>query len=616
MCGIVAYIGQKEDVPKILLEGLKRLEYRGYDSAGLALVDGDKTYVAKVKREGKNSVIGDLAQKVSCSSGRGTVGIAHTRWATHGEPNETNAHPHTDCDGEIFVVHNGIVENYLSLKHRLEKKGHVFRSETDTEILAHLIEEYFEGDLEKAVRTALRDVSGTYGIAVISNRDPGKIVVARKGSPLGIGLGEKEFIVASDAAPIISHTKQVIYLDDGEMAVLKEQNYQISSIQTNGRIRKEATEIEWDLKEAEKGGYPHFMLKEIFEQPNSIRDSMRGRLISEEGLSMLGGIRDYEDVLRKKKNIKIIACGTALYSGMVGEYMLEEQGGIETETEFASEFRYRSPVLDSKHSLVLAISQSGETADTLAAVREAKRKGVLALGIVNTVGSTIARETDAGIYNHAVPEIGLASTKAFTSQLTVLALLSLFLGRQRQLTESHGRQIAEALQKIPGQVKEVLKQNENIKKIARKYAAAKNFLFLGRKYNFPIALEGALKLKEISYIHAEGYGAGEMKHGPLALIDENFPTMAIVPNDSVRDKMLSNIKEIQARRGKVIVIATAGDREMAGLVDDVIYIPETIEMLSPILTVIPLQLFAYHVAVALGRDVDKPRNLAKSVTVE
>ncbi len=616
MCGIVAYIGQKEDVPKILLEGLKRLEYRGYDSAGLALVDGDKTYVAKVKREGKNSVIGDLAQKVSCSSGRGTVGIAHTRWATHGEPNETNAHPHTDCDGEIFVVHNGIVENYLSLKHRLEKKGHVFRSETDTEILAHLIEEYFEGDLEKAVRTALRDVSGTYGIAVISNRDPGKIVVARKGSPLGIGLGEKEFIVASDAAPIISHTKQVIYLDDGEMAVLKEQNYQISSIQTNGRIRKEATEIEWDLKEAEKGGYPHFMLKEIFEQPNSIRDSMRGRLISEEGLSMLGGIRDYEDVLRKKKNIKIIACGTALYSGMVGEYMLEEQGGIETETEFASEFRYRSPVLDSKHSLVLAISQSGETADTLAAVREAKRKGVLALGIVNTVGSTIARETDAGIYNHAGPEIGVASTKAFTSQLTVLALLSLFLGRQRQLTESHGRQIAEALQKIPGQVKEVLKQNENIKKIARKYAAAKNFLFLGRKYNFPIALEGALKLKEISYIHAEGYGAGEMKHGPLALIDENFPTMAIVPNDSVRDKMLSNIKEIQARRGKVIVIATAGDREMAGLVDDVIYIPETIEMLSPILTVIPLQLFAYHVAVALGRDVDKPRNLAKSVTVE
>ena len=616
MCGIVAYIGQKEDVPKILLEGLKRLEYRGYDSAGLALVDGDKTYVAKVRREGKNSVIGDLAQKVSCSCGRGTVGIAHTRWATHGEPNETNAHPHTDCDGEIFVVHNGIVENYLSLKHRLEKKGHVFRSETDTEILAHLIEEYFEGDLEKAVRTALRDVSGTYGIAVISNRDPGKIVVARKGSPLGIGLGEKEFIVASDAAPIISHTKQVIYLDDGEMAVLKEQNYQISSIQTNGRIRKEATEIEWDLKEAEKGGYPHFMLKEIFEQPNSIRDSMRGRLISEEGLSMLGGIRDYEDVLRKKKNIKIIACGTALYSGMVGEYMLEEQGGIETETEFASEFRYRSPVLDSKHSLVLAISQSGETADTLAAVREAKRKGVLALGIVNTVGSTIARETDAGIYNHAGPEIGVASTKAFTSQLTVLALLSLFLGRQRQLTESHGRQIAEALQKIPGQVKEVLKQNENIKKIARKYAAAKNFLFLGRKYNFPIALEGALKLKEISYIHAEGYGAGEMKHGPLALIDENFPTMAIVPNDSVRDKMLSNIKEIQARRGKVIVIATAGDREMAGLVDDVIYIPETIEMLSPILTVIPLQLFAYHVAVALGRDVDKPRNLAKSVTVE
>lgn len=616
MCGIVAYIGQKEDVPKILLEGLKRLEYRGYDSAGLALVDGDKTYVAKVKREGKNSVIGDLAQKVSCSCGHGTVGIAHTRWATHGVPNEINAHPHTDCDGKIFVVHNGIVENYLSLKKNLEKQGHVFRSETDTEILAHLIEEYFEDDLEKAVRSALREVEGTYGLAVISKKDPAKIVVARKGSPLGIGMGENEFIVASDAAPIISHTKQVIYLDDGEMAVLDQKSYQISSIQTNGRIRKEATEIEWDLKEAEKGGYPHFMLKEVFEQPNSIRDSMRGRLISEEGLAMLGGIRDYEDILRKKKNIKIVACGTALYSGMVGEYMLEEQGGIETETEYASEFRYRSPVLDPKHSLVLCISQSGETADTLAAVREAKRKGVLALGIVNTVGSTIARETDAGIYNHAGPEIGVASTKAFTSQLTVLALLSLFLGRQRQLTESRGRQIAEALQKIPRQVKETLRQNDHIKKVARKYASAKNFLFLGRKYNFPIALEGALKLKEISYIHAEGYGAGEMKHGPLALIDENFPTLAIVPNDSVRDKMLSNIKEIQARRGKVIVIATSGDQEIAGLVDDVIYIPETIEMLSPILTVIPLQLFAYHVAVALGRDVDKPRNLAKSVTVE
>lgn len=616
MCGIVAYIGQKEDIPKILLEGLKRLEYRGYDSAGLALVDGEKTYLAKVRREGKRSVIGDLAQKVECACGPQTVGIAHTRWATHGVPNEVNAHPHTDCEGEIFLVHNGIVENYLSLKRRLEKQGHVFRSETDTEILAHLVEEYFEDDLEPAVRRALRDVEGTYGIAVISKLDPGKIVVARKGSPLGIGLGENEFIVASDAAPIISHTKQVIYLDDGEMAVLGPKGYQISSIQTNGRIQKTATEIEWDLAEAEKGGFPHFMLKEIFDQPLSIRDSMRGRLIPEEGLSMLGGIRDYEEVLRKKKNIKIVACGTALYAGMVGEYMLEEQGGIETETEYASEFRYRSPVLDPKHSTVLAISQSGETADTLAAVREAKRKGVLALGVVNTVGSTIARETDAGVYNHAGPEIGVASTKAFTSQLTVMSLLSLFLGRQRQLTEAQGKAIAKAMLQIPNQVKTILKQNEQIKKIAEKYAAAKNFLFLGRKYNFPIALEGALKLKEISYIHAEGYGAGEMKHGPLALIDENFPTMAIVPNDSVRDKMLSNLKEIQARQGRVIAIATEGDEEMAELVDDVIYVPATIEMLSPILAVVPLQLFAYHVAVTLGRDVDKPRNLAKSVTVE
>jgi len=616
MCGIVGYIGKNENVPRLLLEGLKRLEYRGYDSAGLAIVNADGVYCRKVRRHGDRSAIGDLEKKIHERFAPDSVGIAHTRWATHGVPSELNAHPHYDCQKEILVVHNGIIENFSTLKKRLESSGHKFTSETDTEVLAHLIEENYDDSLEEAVRRALQEVEGTFGIAVISRRQPRQMIVAKQGSPLGIGLSDGEYIVASDAAPIIAHTKQVIYLDDGEMGVLEPGQHRISSLKTNGNIDKKAQQIDWDLAEAEKKGYDHFMLKEICEQPESLCNTIRGRVKSDEGIVVLGGIRDYGDRLRDIKNITVVACGTAFYAGLTGEYMLEGYGGVSTEVEYASEFRYRSPVLDPKSSVLLAISQSGETADTLAAIREAKRRGVLALGIVNAVGSTIARETDAGVYNHAGPEIGVASTKAFTSQLAVFALLSIFLGRQRQMSETTGKRLAEALQKIPGQVETIITQSEKIKKIAEKYSAFTNFLFLGRKYNFPIAMEGALKLKEISYIHAEGYGAGEMKHGPLALIDESFPSICIVPDNSVRDKMVSNMKEIQARKGPMIAVASEGDNDIEELADDTIYIPSTEEMLEPLLTVIPLQLFAYYVAVQLGRDVDKPRNLAKSVTVE
>lgn len=616
MCGIVAYIGHTKDVPQLLLEGLGRLEYRGYDSAGVAFLDQGQVYSRKVCRVGDRSAIGDLAQEIDRDFSPQTIGIAHTRWATHGEPTKSNAHPHADCQENIQVVHNGIIENYLTLKQDLEDAGHKFKSETDSEVLAHLIEDFFRGNLETAVRQALQKVEGTFGLAVISSLDPEKLVVARRGSPLGIGIGDKEFIVASDAAPIVAHTKQIIYLDDGELCVLTRDKYRISSLKTSNEVKKRTHEIDWDITEAEKSGYDHFMLKEISEQPESLRNTIRGRLHPKEGLAILGGIRDYEKTLCQIKKMYIVACGTAMYSGQVGEYMLEEIGGIETEVDYASEFRYRSPVLDPNHSALLAISQSGETADTLAAIREAKRRGVLSLGIVNVVGSTIARETEAGVYNHAGPEIGVASTKAFTSQLTVFALLTLFFGRQRNLSGSDARHLAKAIQALPQQVASIIEQQGQIKELAERYAHYLNFLFLGRKYNFPIALEGALKLKEISYIHAEGYGAGEMKHGPLALIDENFPSVCIVPNNSVREKMISNIKEVQARKGKVIAIATEGDDELAQMVDDVIFIPKTEEMLEPILTTIPLQLFAYYIAIKLGRDVDKPRNLAKSVTVE
>ncbi|KKT26515.1 MAG: Isomerizing Glutamine-fructose-6-phosphate aminotransferase [Parcubacteria group bacterium GW2011_GWA2_43_9b] len=612
MCGIVGYIG-KQDATPILLEGLRRLEYRGYDSSGVAVFGNKK--IKTVKAVGKVNV---LENKIGRQKLPGFLGIAHTRWATHGAPTEKNAHPHGDCRGNLWLAHNGIIENYQKLKTSLQRKGHKFKSETDTEVLAHLIEEEQEKNrgisLEEAVRRALKKVIGTYGLAVISCKESQKIVVARQSSPLLIGVGENEYIVASDASAVITRTNQVIYLDDGEIGVIESSGVKIINSDKEP-VKKANHTIDWDLSRAQKDGFDHFTLKEIYEQPQAIINSLRGRLIIEEGTAKLGGLQDVENKLRDIERLVIVGCGTAYYSGLVGEYMLEEYAGLPTEVEYASEFRYRKPVLD-KTSALLCMSQSGETADTLAAMQEAKRKGIMTLGIVNVVGSSIARETDAGVYNHIGPEIGVASTKAFSSQLCVLALLTLFLGRQRGMSLVMGQRIAKELQNLSGQVKKILCQNNKIKKIAKKYAKANDFMFLGRKYNFPLALEGALKLKEISYIHAEGYGAGEMKHGPIALIDKNFPTVAIAPKDSVYEKMVSNIEEIKARGGRVIALTTEGNKELNKLADDVIFIPKTLEMLTPILAIVPLQLLAYYCAIFKHRDVDKPRNLAKSVTVE
>jgi glucosamine--fructose-6-phosphate aminotransferase (isomerizing) len=603
MCGIIGYLGKQNALP-IVLDGLKRLEYRGYDSAGI-FVCGHRSRKA-VKAVGK---IEKLEQKLRNFSIEGDCCLGHSRWATHGRPSIANAHPHTDCQKKIWLVHNGIIENYKELRERLEQREHQFRSETDTEVIAHLIEEYQDYPLEEAVRLALKKVQGTYALAVVSTDEPEKIVVARNSSPLLIGVGQDEYIVASDAAAIVTHTKKVIYLDDGEIGVITPEGFRIFTLDKRG-VEKPINHIDWDITQAQKNGFAHFMLKEIFEQPEAIENSLRGRLIVDEGLAKLGGLEIAEKKLRQIKRLIITACGTAYYAGLVGEYMLEEYAGVPTEVELASEFRYRKPILD-RNTALLAISQSGETADTLAAVEEAKRKGVLTLGIVNVVGSTVARQTEAGVYNHIGPEIGVASTKAFTSQLSVAALLTLFLGRQRQMSLIMGRRIAQELQKIPKYIKEIL-----IKKIAKKYSKYNNFFYLGRKYNYPIALEGALKLKEISYIPAEGYGAGEMKHGPIALIDKSFPSVCIVPSDSVYEKMISNIEEIKARQGKIIAIATKGDQRIKKLADDCIYIPKTLEMLTPILSVVPLQLFAYYMADLRKCDPDKPRNLAKSVTVE
>jgi glucosamine--fructose-6-phosphate aminotransferase (isomerizing) len=612
MCGIVGYVGSKKAGP-ILLQGLKRLEYRGYDSAGMAVLDGDSG-LHVVKRPGK---ISQLQAALRDEPLHGSCGIAHTRWATHGAPNRVNAHPHLAGNGEIALVHNGIIENAAALKVRLESMGCVFVSETDTEALAHLVDRMWPegGTLEDAVAEALRLVEGAYGIAVISSRDPDKIVVARNGSPLLVGVGRNgEMLAGSDAAAVIAHTREVVYLNDGDYAVLEPSGCRTFHLDT-GEVEHSVHQVTWDLAAIEKGGFDHFMLKEIFEQPSSLRDVMRGRLLEEEGDARLGGLALHEDVLVGTKRIVITACGTSWHAGLVGEYMLEELARIPVDVEYASEFRYRNAVLEDG-TLLLAVSQSGETADTLAALREGKQQGVPAMGIVNTVGSSIARATDFGIYLHAGPEIGVASTKAFTSQIVALALFTLHMGRRRGLSVIQGRELVQALRRLPDQVEEVLALNDEIRQLAATYKDETNFLYLGRGFQFPVALEGALKLKEVSYIHAEGYPAAEMKHGPIALVDDAMPVVFLAPQDAVYGKVVSNIEEVKARGGRIVAIVSDGAPELAAKVDHVIRVPQTVPSLLPVLTTIPLQLLAYHIAVLRGADVDQPRNLAKSVTVE
>ncbi|MBD3169036.1 MAG: glutamine--fructose-6-phosphate transaminase (isomerizing) [candidate division Zixibacteria bacterium] len=608
MCGIVGYIGKRKTVP-ILIEGLRRLEYRGYDSAGMAILENGGLHIEKVA--GK---IAALEQILVGKEFSATTGIAHTRWATHGVPNDLNAHPHVDGTGKIAVVHNGIIENYRGLRGFLEKRGHKFASDTDTEIISHLIEEYYNGDIVEAVRTAMSQVTGTYGIAVVDLNNPGTIVAARRGSPLIIGQGDGETFVASDVSAVLGHTKQVVYLEDNELAKISAFGFEISTID-NIPVTRELQEISWTLDMIEKEGYPHFMLKEIYEQPLTIRNAMRGRLNFEEGTSRLNGLNLQYDELREIDRIIITACGTSWHAALIGEYLIEEYARIPVEVEYASEFRYRSPIIKDG-TVVFAISQSGETADTLAALREARRKGATVLGICNVVGSTIARETDGGVYIHAGPEIGVASTKAFTSQITVLSLITILLARMRGMSHEEGIRMLDALNMVPEQVEEVLKRDDEIKAIARKYHEADNFLYLGRGLHFPVALEGALKLKEISYIHAEGYPAAEMKHGPIALIDDKMPAVVVAVKDAVYEKVISNIEEIIARNGQVIALATEGDEEIKQLSNDVIYIPKSHPFVNPLLTSVPLQLLAYHMAVLRGCHVDQPRNLAKSVTVE
>ena len=606
MCGIVGITG-RDNVAQDLLEGLKRLEYRGYDSAGIAIVQPPTIRI--VKQEGKIKV---LEAEISWPDLEGTCGIAHTRWATHGPPSIGNAHPH--ASGPVAVAHNGIVENYGALKVQLEKKGYKFISETDSEVLAHLIDDQYDGKLETAVQRALKLVEGTYGIAVVHADEPEKIVGARRGSPLVVGVGDGANYLASDVAAVMGHTRQVIYLDDWEMVVLTPDGVNTMNVH-NQHITKEIEEITWDLEQIQKGGYPHFMLKEIIEQPQTVRDAFRGRILPEAGDVKLGGVHLTDWEMRNIRRIIILACGTSWHAGLVGEYLLEEYARIPVEVEYASEFRYRSPIID-QGTICLTISQSGETIDTLEAMREARRRGAKVIGITNVVGSTIARESECGVYIHAGPEIGVASTKAFTGQVTILILLTLLLGRRNHLGAETGIRVLEELQKIPEKIQQILDQSDRIREIAEVYAEHTNCLYLGRGLNFPIALEGALKLKEISYIHAEGYPAAEMKHGPIALIDPHMPVVVISTRDGSYEKIHGNVAEVQARRGKIISIVTEGDTEIAALSDHVITIPSTMNMLTPLLSVIPLQLFAYHIAVIRGEDVDQPRNLAKAVTVE
>ncbi|HEV8132296.1 MAG TPA: glutamine--fructose-6-phosphate transaminase (isomerizing) [Acidobacteriota bacterium] len=608
MCGIVCYTGKRDAVP-ILLDGLYRLEYRGYDSSGIAVLDHGPLQL--VRSAGK---IANLQSKLATASLKGQTGIGHTRWATHGKPTEANAHPHPDCTGDFVVVHNGIIENYSFLRKELQSRGHHFQSETDTEVIAHLLEENWKGDLGSAFRETISLLAGTFGLAILSRQAPETVMLARRGSPLLLGVGHGEMFAASDVSAILPYTNQVIYLEDNDLAELHPSSYEISSVK-GVPIQRDQQTVEWDIAAAEKQGFAHFMLKEIFEEPEAAVNAMRGRLLEDEGTARLGGLDAVQEQLRGADHVIIVSCGTSYYAGLIGRYVLETTTEIAVEVDLASEFRYRKLNLK-PGTMVLAISQSGETADTLAAVREAKQKGVTVLGLVNVVGSTIARETHAGIYNHAGPEIGVASTKAFVSQLTILYLLSLLLGRRRNISVTEGKEFIAALQSIPGKIGQILAQNDAIRQVAEKYASFKNFMFIGRKFNYPIALEGALKLKEISYLHAEGYAAGEMKHGPIALIDPQFPTVCIAPQGNSYEKIMSNLQEIRARSGPVLAIATEGDEEISGLANDVIYIPEIDELHSPLLTVIPLQLFAYHVANIRGCEIDKPRNLAKSVTVE
>jgi glucosamine--fructose-6-phosphate aminotransferase (isomerizing) len=608
MCGIIGYIGMRGATP-LLLEGLKRMEYRGYDSAGVAVMNGGG--VETRKAAGK---ISELERALSASPVAGDMGIGHTRWATHGVPNECNAHPHIDCKGNIAVVHNGIIENSGTLKQGLQARGHVFASDTDTEVIAHLIEEAFDGNLEDAVIEALWQIEGTYGIAVVSSQDKNKIVAARKGSPLLIGLGDGEYYVASDVSAILAQTREVVYLDDGDVAVLTRDGYTILN-QRAQQLERGVSKIDWDLDQIERGGFDHFMLKEIFEQPATVENAMRGRLLPDLGTSKLGGLNMTDEDLLRFDNILITACGTSWHSALIGEHMLESLARIPVEVEYASEFRYRNPVVSEK-TLCIVISQSGETADTLAAMREAKSRGARTYGIVNVVGSTIARESDGGIYVHAGPEIGVASTKAFTSQVIALLLFTLKLARLRNLSMVDGKEIIEEMRALPKKIQTVLDRAPEIEKIAEEFKNAQNFLYLGRGYSFPTALEGALKLKEISYIHAEGYPAAEMKHGPIALIDEKMPVVFITPHDSVFEKVVSNVQEVKARGGRVIAITTREEPMLAGKLDYEFRIPETKDMLTPVLASVPLQLLAYYIAVKRGANVDQPRNLAKSVTVE
>jgi glucosamine--fructose-6-phosphate aminotransferase (isomerizing) len=608
VCGIVGYVGHRDAAP-LLLDGLLRLEYRGYDSAGLATVHDGQLLVQKAAGR-----IADLQDRLGDTVPPGAIGLAHTRWATHGAPNDRNAHPHTDCTGSLAVVHNGVIENASVLRGLLEQQGHTFRSDTDTEILAHLIEEVLDGSLSDAVGAAVQQIDGAYGIAVLSVSEPEMLVAARRGSPLVLGLGTDEHLIASDVAAVLEHTRDVVYLDDDEIAVVRADSYEILD-RDNSQIEKLVSTIDWDLETIERGGYAHFMLKEIMEQPESIRNALRGRLIEREGTAKLDGLNIPDRQLRHVDRIVLTGCGTSWHAALIGEYMLEELVRLPVEVEYASEFRYRDPVL-TERTLVIGISQSGETADTLAALREAKARGARTLGIVNAVGSTIAREVDGGIYLHAGPEIGVASTKAFTCQVVALALLTLRLGRLRELSQRQGQAFIRALEQLPDQVSDVLARSSEIEQIAAAFMRAQNALYLGRGYNFPVALEGALKLKEISYIHAEGYPAAEMKHGPIALIDDMMPVICIAPRGNVYQKILSNVEEVKARRGHVLAVVTEGDERITELSDYHIPIPETMAPLTPVLSVLPLQLFAYYAAVRRGCDVDRPRNLAKSVTVE